>query len=135
MVQAAKVPDELHDWSSAGYVDEWLTSADRRQAERDQHFGLICQLLPFDKGEPFRFADLGAGGGALAKAVLDAFPDSSAVCVDGSPPMLERAKVALTAYGKRVDFIQADFGRRGWTTVVGDHHLSAVVSYQAIHNL
>jgi Methyltransferase domain len=122
-------------WSSAAHVDEWLSGADQRQAERGLHFWLICQLLPFAASEAFKFADLGAGGGALASAVLDTFPPSSTICVNGSAAMIERARSALASYGERVQLIEADFSRGGWAAALGEGQLNAVVSYQAIHNL
>jgi SAM-dependent methyltransferase len=136
MASPAGLKDSIHhDWSSADYVDQWLSSADSRAAERGLHFWIMGELLPYGKDDAFRFADLGAGGGALATAVLEAFPRSTAVCIDGSAAMLDRAEEALRRFEGRVELVEADFSRPNWIAPLGARRVDAVVSYQAIHNL
>jgi SAM-dependent methyltransferase len=124
-----------HDWSDDKYIGTWLESATRRDEQRGFHFWLMTKLLPFAPNETFRVADVGAGAGAAAQAVLDAFPNSSAVCVDGSEAMLARAKDALSAYGERVSYLKGDFIDEHWLEPLAGQSVRAVVSSKAIHNL
>ncbi len=135
MISAEGLRRGAHDWTSAEYVDSWLQGAQTREAERGLHFWLMCRLLPFGPNDTFAFGDLGAGGGALAAAVLDAFPNSRAVCIDGSEAMLARAAENLGRHEGRVELLQTDFSRAGWSKPLAGRQLEAMVSYQAIHNL
>lgn len=124
-----------HDWSDDSYIAGWLQSANQRDQQRGTHFWLMTKFLPFAQDEQFRFADVGAGAGAAAQAILEAFPNSSGVCVDGSNAMLARAKEGLAAYGERAEYLQGDFTDEHWLDSLKGSGIRAVVSSKAIHNL
>ena len=124
-----------HDWTSPEYIDKWLKSAAERDTQRGLHFWLMAQVLPFGQNDTFRVADIGCGGGAAAQVVLEAFPKSQAVCVDGSEAMLAKAKENLGSFGDRVSYVQADFSKAGWAQPLSGSGLDAAVSSKAIHNL
>lgn len=123
------------NWDSETYVQEYLDRISRQAHERQALFLLICHLLPFGRGESFRFLDIGAGSGPLTALALETFPNSSAICLDMSAPMLARAKAALARFGERVRLVQADFGDPAWIEALGNQPIDAAVSSIAIHHL
>jgi ubiquinone/menaquinone biosynthesis C-methylase UbiE len=81
---------------------------------------------------PQRVVDLGCGDGILSRAILNAFPEATAVLVDHSAPMLDRARQAMAKFGDRVSVVQSDL------TELLPANVSAadvVVSAFAIHHL
>ena len=90
---------------------------------------VIRELL----GTPTRVLDLGCGDGILTRAVLADAPQAQAVLIDHSPPMLERARVALADLGDRVRLIRADLDDPLASLVEPPFDL--VVSGFAIHHL
>jgi len=57
--------------------------------------------------------DLGCGDGILGQALLEQYPEATAVFVDFSEPMLDAACQRL-ANNNRATFLQADYGKKGW---------------------
>ena len=56
-----------------------------------------------------RFLDLGCGDGILGRAVLDAYPAAAGVFLDFSAPMIEAAKKAAAAEGRRAALVVSGF--------------------------
>ena len=84
-------------------------------------------------GEPPRLLDLGCGDGLLARTALLAFPAATAVLVDHSRPMLERARAAMAPFAGRCEIVEGEMGRTLADQVSGPFDL--VVSGFAIHHL
>ena len=83
-----------------------------------------------------RFADLGCGDGALARIVLDAYPEAHATLVDFSEPMLREARKKLKPYGARSAIVFADLAVPAWVDAVEQRGpFELVVSGYAIHHL
>src|SRR5438045_6307748 len=57
---------------------------------RDEQIATLCALIPARADEAFMVAELGAGAGVLARAVLEAFPRCRYVALDGSAAMRSR---------------------------------------------
>ena len=81
-----------HRWDSREYVSKWAAGQDPKEKDREAAFRALADTIPFDRDEPIRILDLGAGYGALTQFLLNRFPDATAVCQDGSQEM---AKLAL----------------------------------------
>jgi tRNA (cmo5U34)-methyltransferase len=79
---------------------------------------------------PERFLDLGAGTGYTLRRVLEAFPSVSAVGLDVSPEMLDRARQRLDGFDSRVELRQANIARPEL-----DGTYDAIVSILAVHHL
>lgn len=88
-------------------------------------------------GLPVRsFLDLGCGGGALAAALLERYPQANATLVDFSEPMLIEARERLASFGTQCRFLQADLSSRDWLRDAGSQApYDAAVSGYAIHHL
>jgi SAM-dependent methyltransferase len=79
---------------------------------------------------PGRILDLGCGDGRLTALVLAAHPESTAVCVDMSPPMLDAAAERFDG-DKRVTIATHDLER----PLPFDGPFDAVISSLAIHHV
>jgi trans-aconitate methyltransferase len=83
-----------------------------------------------------RYADLGCGDGALARAILSRWPQAKGMLLDFSAPMLEQARARLQDHPSSPVFAVADLADPGWIAAVEEHApLDAVVSGFAIHHL
>ncbi len=96
------IRDDVEGWGeedSAVYRALAEVAVPRRE---EQLATLLC-LLPFGRDDAFRIVDLGCGEGVLGHAALTAFPNASALALDGSASMREHASNLLSAFGERVD--------------------------------
>ena len=123
-----------HEWSSKEYSEDWVSKDDRRAAEREAQFSAALRWFKVLLQGPTRVCDVGCGPGTLGQRLLGEFPELSMICSDGSPDMLNLARERLKDYGERASYIQADFGRDGWTADLPSD-LNGVISARAIHNL
>lgn len=96
------------------------------------YHGLALDFMPFEKGDGFRFLDLGCGTGTFLAGVLKAFPESHCLAVDYSNTMLEYAKEKTKDFSDRVEFRQMNLGE-DLPDEVGTFDL--VSSFSAIHHL
>src|SRR5262249_42404534 len=70
---------------------------------REEIGEVLADLVPAEPEEVFRFVEIGTGAGWLSELVLRRFPGSSAVAVDGSQTMIERAAETLRPFAGRVE--------------------------------
>ena len=78
--------------------------------------------------------DLGCGDGILGQAILEAFPEATAVFVDFSDTMLAAAQKRLAGQ-PNCTFLKLDYGKPAWLEAVKDQGpFSAVVSGFSIHH-
>ena len=92
-------------WTDPDQVARYLARVDNLPY-RDQ--GLAVLVGDLDGALPGRILDLGTGNGHVTRMLLDAYPDSSALCVDLSADML-RAATERFAGETRVTLSQHDF--------------------------
>jgi len=92
-------------------------------------------LESFPREAPLRFVDLGTGTGYLARTLLERFPRSRLVAVDGAKAMIALARARFGALLERVEFRTADFREPPAVFRPGDAPLDAVVSSFALHHL
>lgn len=124
-----------HDWGSADYVAGWADGQDKKEAARQEAFGVLARTIPFGQNDPIRILDVGSGYGALAKFLLEHFPKATAVCQDGSAEMANLGRERMgNNLARRFDYVIANFSEPGWTKEIPDK-FDAVVSSIAIHNV
>jgi len=126
--------DHSHDWASADYVARWAEGQDEKEKDRREPFRLMAETLPYEKGLPITFLDVGAGYGALTRFLLGWFPNAAAVCQDGSEEMMRLGLGRMAPYEGRFTYVRSDFSSRGWSRDLGGP-FEAVVSAIAIHNV
>jgi len=88
----------------------------------------------FAAGAPLRILDIGSGTGFFVGEWLRAFPQASAVALDGAGAMVDVASERLGPAAQRVEFRTGDF--RALAKHVGDAGpYDAVISMYALHHL
>lgn len=127
-------PWDHHDWSSQQYVNQWAEGQDKREVERKEIFRLIARTLSDDSHAALTILDLGAGYGALTQFLLNHFPNSTALCQDGSEEMAKLGRERMEHLTGRFDYVLCDFSKPGWRQKIKGT-FDAVVSAIAIHNV
>ena len=133
----APVPEDPSTWQNPDFVAKFLQNVRGAVPLTIEQIDIMLQLITVARGEHLgTFLDLGCGEGVLAAAILDEHPEAHGVLVDLSEPMLEAARKHLDVHIHRLEFLEADFQRPGWTRRVDPHApLDVVVSGFAIHHL
>lgn len=121
-------------WKSQTQIADYLADMDKRERARRPQWELMALLLPFDDAASFTFADLGAGTGAAARAILDTYPRSRAVLADFSPLMMGEAVAVMRPYEGRYSYVEFDMARGEWPARI-PNGLDAVVTSQCVHHL
>lgn len=121
-------------WERKEEVKHFVERADLVIPRRREQIEFIVQLIPHERSSPIRVLDLGAGQGTLAEAVLEAFPNSHVVCLDGSAVMMKIGRERLGKYQNRVSFVLEELDNPSWLKSI-DEGFDAVVSSLAIHHL
>lgn len=83
---------------------------------------------------PLRLLDIGSGTGFFVGEWLRAFPEATAVALDGAEAMVEVASERLGTDAARVDFRTGDFRKLGELTGDGAPY-DVVISMYALHHL
>jgi tRNA (cmo5U34)-methyltransferase len=131
-----QTPEERpgHHWRDAARVREYVARMDRRQEERRAQLGLLARLVGPPSDAPLRVLDIGAGYGAVASAVLDRFPNATAVLLDVSDEMIRLGRERMAPYEGRYAYVHGDFAD-GLLPREVDGAFHAAVSSLAIHHL
>src|SRR5947209_12775681 len=98
-----------HHWQEQDRVSEYVARTTAQAEDRKAVFNLMCDLFPFEPDARIRVLDIGAGYGAVAAAVLDRFPNATAVGLDISEPMMDVGRERMSAYGNRFSYHIGDF--------------------------
>lgn len=114
-------------WEQPEHASRYLSRADRLPHRSEGEHVLARDL---SDALPGRVLDLGCGDGRLASVVLDAYPDSLAVCIDMSQTMLTAASERF-AGDERVTLLQHNLDE----PLRCDGPFDAVVSSLAIHHV
>jgi len=123
-----------HHWKEAERVQDYVDRSDREVAERARSFRYLLGLVPFDRAHPVRILDLGSGHGVVAAALLDEFPNGSAVGLDISEPMMAIGRERMARYGRRFGYHVGDFASGDLPSDLPGP-FDVVVSSRAIHHL
>jgi tRNA (cmo5U34)-methyltransferase len=114
-------------WERPEHATSYLSRADRLPHRREGEAVLTGDLSDVLPG---RILDLGCGDGRLASLVLEAYPESSALCIDMTTTMLSAASERFGADG-RVTLLQHNLDE----PLLCDGPFDAVVSSLAIHHV
>ena len=120
-------------WKDPSVARNFVDERRRAIPFGEEQLQVMLEVVHHFRPAPTRIIDLGCGDGILARLLLDRYPAASAVLVDHSPPMLERAREAMAAYGDRCEIRQGDLGAPIVELCGGLADI--VVSGYAIHHL
>lgn len=112
----------------------FLDLADIFVPGRAEQIAILLGLIPAEHAETFTVVELGSGEGALARAVLTAFPHCRYVGLDGSEVMREHARSALSQYADRFEVRAFELAEREWHGEL-PQPLRCVLSSLTIHHL
>jgi tRNA (cmo5U34)-methyltransferase len=121
-------------WKSENIVQNWATEAARHEQQRVRQRQFVAELLPFGEGDAFTFLDLGAGTGAASKAILAAFPASTAILADFSPQMMGQGERELQAFAERFRYVEFDMSTGDWPDGIPST-LDVIVTSMSVHHL
>jgi tRNA (cmo5U34)-methyltransferase len=123
-------------------AEHWEEADSRRFLElgnllvpgREEQIATLLRLVPADETEAATVVEVCAGGGELAKALLEAFPRLRYVGLDGSEEMLAHLRRVLAPFGERVELRRFELADRGWRAAL-QAPLRCVLSSLAVHHL
>lgn len=107
--------------------------ADVAVPRRREMMATVVAAVPFAPGEAFRIVELGSGEGRLAESLLEAFPASTIVALDGSESMRASATARLERFGTRANVRRFALETLDWWDVMFGADL--VVSSLCLHHL
>lgn len=97
-------------WKQESVVSEFVEQTSAQTEQRRILFDFVCDLFPFEPDARIRVLDIGAGYGAFAAAVLDRFPNATAVGLDISAPMMAVGRERMARFGDRFSYHVGDLG-------------------------
>jgi SAM-dependent methyltransferase len=112
----------------------FLDTADLFVPSRAEQIAALVGLIPAERDEAFTVVELGSGEGALAGAVLAAYPRCRYVGLDGSAAMREHARAALAQHGDRLELRPFELADLDWRREL-PQPLRCVLSSLVIHHL
>jgi SAM-dependent methyltransferase len=121
-------------WQSEGIVREWAAGAPTRDRNRAAQLRFMALLLPFGPDEAFTFLDLGAGTGAASRAVLAAYPRSTAILADFSAAMMSAGEQEMEPFAGRYRYTEFDMLAGVWPAEI-PAAVDAVVTSMCVHHL
>jgi len=120
-------------WGSADFINRWANKSGWQAPIREVQTAMVLRMIPHPIDAPIRILDIGAGYGALAAAVLNDRPNSTAVCLDASEAMLKLGEKRNANLRNRIRFVQASLEAVDWVKSV-EGTFDAVISARALHH-
>jgi tRNA (cmo5U34)-methyltransferase len=122
----------MTEWTETDSV-VYREIADIAVPRRDEMVRTLVAAVPFSAEETVRFIELGSGDGQLAATLLEAFPRSSIVTLDGSESMRALATARLSPFGDRARVRAFKITSLDWWDVM--FGADVVVSSLCLHHL
>jgi trans-aconitate methyltransferase len=122
----------MSEWSETD-SSVYREIADIAVPRRDEMMRMVVAAVPFTRDESIRFVELGSGEGELAVLLLEAFPASTIVALDGSESMRERTSARLAPFDSRARVRAFDVASLDWWDQM--FGADVVVSSLCLHHL
>jgi trans-aconitate 2-methyltransferase len=124
-VEAYDLPERVHAYDA---------DMDIMHPLRWKMIEIALEVLPFKQARSLKALDLGVGTGVFSKRLLEQYPNSKVVALDGAASMLELAKARIGGLAQRVEWVLADFQTMP-TTVTRPETFDVVISSYSLHHL
>jgi tRNA (cmo5U34)-methyltransferase len=121
-------------WKSEEVVRHWVAEAEVQERRRQEQRRLMAILLPFGPDDAFTFLDLGAGTGSASAAILQLYPQATAILADFSAEMMRAGETLMRPFPGRYRYVEFDMTAGGWPAGV-PAALDAVVTSMCVHHL
>jgi tRNA (cmo5U34)-methyltransferase len=121
-------------WKSAEVAKSFAAQSAQRERERAEQLTFMARLLPFGSEDAFTFVDLGAGTGAVSRAVLTEYPRANAILAEYSEEMMAEGRPLLADFEGRYQYVAFDMLSGQWPAELPER-LDAVLSALSIHHL
>jgi len=129
-------PDEVNAaiWQAEDMVQSWAAEAKTREHADGARRRFMAAILPCTEQDAFTFLDLGAGTGAASRAILDAYPRSTAILADFSAAMRGAGEQEMEPYAGRYRYVEYDMSASDWPVTI-PAAFGAVVTSLCVHHL
>jgi tRNA (cmo5U34)-methyltransferase len=107
--QHGMMESSANAWKQEGLVAAFIEQTTAHAEQRRVLFDFAVDLFPFEPDARIRVLDIGAGYGAFAAAVLERFPNATAVGLDVSEPMMAVGRERMARFGDRFAYHVGDF--------------------------
>ena len=121
-------------WQSDEGAKAYVSKQDARELKRLAQWRLMGELLPFDDDAAFTILDIGAGTGPAARALLDLYPNATAVLADFSAAMMDEGLASMRPYEGRYSYVTFDMTSGDWPAEI-PADLGCVVTSQCVHHI
>lgn len=121
-------------WQSEEVVQHWVAAMGEREKKHGAQRQMMALLLPFERDDEFLAADLGAGTGLTAKAILDTYPKAHVILADFSAQMMEEGSRSLQPYEGRYEYTTFDMQHEDWPAALSQE-FDAVLTSLTVHHL
>jgi len=101
---------------------------------RAEQLASLLHLIPAQADEACTIVELAAGGGILARAILERFPACHYVALDGSEVMRDHLSRSLAMFGNRLEVRPFELEEQDWRVAL-PAPLRCVLSSLAVHHL
>ncbi len=126
--------DSIEAYNLQERVQMYDADMDIMHPLRWKMINVALEVLPFQKARSVRALDLGVGTGIFTKRLLENYPNSKVVAIDGAQEMLQLAKLRLGNFSQRVEWLLSDFFEIPATALKPDS-FDVVISSYALHHL
>lgn len=121
-------------WQSEEILTHWAAEAANRERHHVPQQRFMAELLPFGDDAEFTVLDLGAGAGALSRAILERYPRCTAILADFSDQMMGAGARDLQPFADRYRYVTFDMSASNWPDEI-PRALDAIVSSLFVHHL
>jgi tRNA (cmo5U34)-methyltransferase len=129
----SSTPDAENKWGETE-SNLFLNMAEIFVPARAEQTSSLLQLIPAETDESYTIVELAAGEGALAEAVLEAFPHCHYIALDGSEAMREHTHKRLARFGERLEVRPFDLAEANWRAELPEQ-VRCVLSSLCVHHL
>lgn len=119
--------------TARAWIDRWDRQQTRYLVPREERFRWILATIRAAGFTRPRVVDLGCGPGALSVRLLRAFHQARVTAIDHDPVLLHLGQSAFADQGGRLQWVDTDLRRSGWSAHVPDRPVDVVASTTALH--